>query len=688
MRLSAVSTSRHGFFSELCRTHLLLVVLLIASVTFVACSDDPTSTGSELEPEPQPEEIDVVVEGVVTVEDSEESAEGAEVLVFRDDLDDAVGQASTGEEGAYEITFNVPEDDTPDELRLEVNAEGFEGYSDSFPFSTEVSRDVQLQAVTSEAVATGKVSDADSGDGIENATVTGVRTETGEQLFQVISDAAGDYEAVIEVAEEPGEVTITADAEDFESAEETVAFNEEMIVDLALDPSVMEATASGIVAKVRTNEGIEGATVTGLRTDNGMTLFEVTTDSDGGYTNTFEIADEPFEVTIIAAAAGFESVEETIPFTPEASIDFFLESAFISIGTIEELQKIGNEEGYPLDGRYSLNSDLFAQSTEEWNNGKGFSPIGDNISPFSGTLEGNGFRIFGLTIDRENENNVGLFGRSNQYSEVRNLEIVQIDLTGGSSVGGVSGHNKGKINNIKISGKVTGRFSVGGVAGQNFFSFPNFSEITNVHAEIEVRGLGRVGGLVGWSWSGRIFDSTFAGTVASDFTGSVGGLIGRMRAGIVENSYACVEVDGEGYEDIGGLVGEAISSINISNSYAIGSVVGGTRVGGFIGSLTEAGQFSDRGSVTVSYSAVNVSGDSDVAGFIAVNGGDLDGNYWDSDATDQEDGIGRGRSGGVFALTTDQMQGDAAEDNMEGFDFQEIWRTVIGGYPALQWEEQ
>ena len=961
MRLSAPFISRHDFLCELRRIHLLLVVLLIASVTFVACSDDPTSTGSELEPEPQPEEIDVVVEGVVTVEDSEESVEGAEVLVFRDDQDDAVGQTSTGEAGAYEITFNVPDDDTPDELRLEINAEGFEGYSDAFPFSTEVSRDVQLQAVTTEAIATGRVSDADSGDGIENATVTGTRTETGEQLFQVTSDATGDYEADIEVAEEPGEVTITADAEDFGSAEETVAFEEEITVDFALQPSTMEAAASGMVTDAGTSDGIEGATVKGVRAVDGSTLFEATTATDGSYAASFEVADEPAEVTLTATAEAFESSEETVEFAEDITVDFALEASPISvtasgtvtdeetgdgiegasvialrsdtdfelfdvttdangvyeatfevdaqdepaevtikadangfesssdtvafdeelsidfalvaettsvtvsgevtredtgdaiaevgvtgtnpqtgnqlfetqtntegayeasfevrlldepseimltftnedfeeseftvdfeeriavnvtlqpieinvsisgvvtaeqegtevegatvrvltveeeeelasgesglsgeyalsfvvlapdapeqlliqaddnrfsevsqtvvfdvsvvqdislpsipISTIEELQKIGLDVDYPIDGWYVQINNIDAIETENWNNDRGFIPIGDDTIPFGGFYDGSGFEIYDLKIDRTGENGVGLFGHVDNEGKLININLISVRIKGSLDTGGLVGRSEGFIRNSQVTGSVGGSSRVGGLVGSATGPGCDSSTVGKIEfskSSVEIEGRGSVGGLIG-STCGKIRDSSTSGTItAVAALSNVGGLVGRVLNGSVESSFANVNVYAPDGNRVGGLIGIVDGSIStsISTSYATGAVTGDSEVGGLIGTVNNSK------SVSECFAAGNTVGHADVGGLIGVNAGDVEATFWDTEMTGQNNGIGRGILVGTTGLTTDQMQGDAAEDNMEGFDFQEIWRTVIGGYPALQWEEQ
>jgi hypothetical protein len=51
------------------------------------------------------------------------------------------------------------------------------------------------------------------------------------------------------------------------------------------------------------------------------------------------------------------------------------------ISTIEELQKIGNDPGYTLDGEYELARDIDVSETVNWNNGAGFTPIGTDSNP-------------------------------------------------------------------------------------------------------------------------------------------------------------------------------------------------------------------------------------------------------------------------------------------------------------------
>ena len=77
----------------------------------------------------------------------------------------------------------------------------------------------------------------------------------------------------------------------------------------------------------------------------------------------------------------------------------------IDISSAEDLQRIGNDPAYPLNGDYRLTQNIDATATAGWNEGAGFDPIGhytDDRShqDFSGTFDGQGHTISGLVINR------------------------------------------------------------------------------------------------------------------------------------------------------------------------------------------------------------------------------------------------------------------------------------------------
>lgn len=196
-----------------------------------------------------------------------------------------------------------------------------------------------------------------------------------------------------------------------------------------------------------------------------------------------------------------------------------------------------------LSANYALGRDIEAAETASWNGGAGFAPIGLHTGGFGGQLDGMNRVITGLTIYRPRNDYVGLF--SSLRGAVRNLGLLDIDVTANSHAGTFAGHNTGILENSYASGHVStaveGGYSesatgtAGGLVGSNGFD----GVIRNAYSMVSVDGFERLGGIAG-SNSG-VIDSVYAtGRVAGDTRGDAlfafGGLVGA-NFGQVTNAY-------------------------------------------------------------------------------------------------------------------------------------------------------
>ncbi len=102
-----------------------------------------------------------------------------------------------------------------------------------------------------------------------------------------------------------------------------------------------------------------------------------------------------------------------------------------------------------------------------YNGGLGFEPIGSVTQPFTSILEGNGFRIINLYINRPGMNNVALFGKLQNGSTVRNLGMTGwlSTINGNQFVGSLAAVAEGNLQNVYSRVPVSGDFFVGGIAG-------------------------------------------------------------------------------------------------------------------------------------------------------------------------------------------------------------------------------
>ena len=313
----------------------------------------------------------------------------------------------------------------------------------------------------------------------------------------------------------------------------------------------------------------------------------------------------------------------------------------------------------------------------KWTRDNGWLPIGIGESSFSATFDGNDLTIANLYINRSGRADpgaAGLFGRSS--GDVRRIEMIDVDLTGGSWVGGLVGLNEGNITSIYATGKVLGggyfgAVGVGGLAGANNGSIThsyvtgsvsgidsvgglvgsNGGSITHSYATGDVSGGRFIGGLVGGS-DGNITHSYATGDVSGD-NQSIGGLVGS-NGGSIAYSYATGDVSGDS-SSVGGLTGWHGGSI--VSSYATGDVSGGyKRAAGLVG------ENFYNATIIATYATGRVFGnDGYVGGFVGNGGGAISASYWDVETSGQSTSVGiyissDGVLGGVEGKTTTQLQ--------------------------------
>ncbi|HWX66580.1 MAG TPA: YDG domain-containing protein [Rhodanobacter sp.] len=216
-----------------------------------------------------------------------------------------------------------------------------------------------------------------------------------------------------------------------------------------------------------------------------------------------------------------------------------------------------------MAGHFALGSNIDATATSGWNAGAGFTPIGASTA-FSGTFDGLGHTIGGLTINRPSTSLVGLFAIANAGAEIRNIGLAGGSVIGNSDVGGLVGIGIGSfsIDNSYSTGSVSGNSSLGGLVGAG-----GDVAISNSFTTGSVSGPGAfVGGLLGYgSATDTVNNSYTTGNVAG--SNYVGGLAGNLQHGSINNSYVSGRVTGGGYT--GALVGFSYGSVN--NSYATSS---------------------------------------------------------------------------------------------------------------------
>ncbi|MBN2487135.1 MAG: hypothetical protein JXB34_14265, partial [Bacteroidales bacterium] len=367
------------------------------------------------------------------------------------------------------------------------------------------------------------------------------------------------------------------------------------------------------------------------------------------------------------------------------------------IATLENLYWISQNE-VSWDKYFIQTADIDAAGTSAWNGGEGWAPVGNNLNMFSGSYNGNGHSISGLTINR-NGNFQGFFGYIDTTGKVTNLNLLSINFQVVIDFsGGLSAYNYGIIQNCSVAGSIvsTANAKAGGLAGHNLGTIDSCLAAVTVNSSP-----GSAAGLVNTN-DGIISNSSASGETLSD-EGNAGGLVyinnnqitncssagnssswwAGNAAGFVTANYGHIEQcfsTGNAFAMDGSCGGFALNNYGtIANSYASGSAGCGM-------STTAGLVYANYGMVNNCYSTGSVSSGMDTPnGLIAYNlGGTVIDSYWDINTS------GTVSSKGGTGKTSAEMKKAGTFPNWE---FASIWHIDEtagtpdnGGYPSLAWQ--
>lgn len=309
------------------------------------------------------------------------------------------------------------------------------------------------------------------------------------------------------------------------------------------------------------------------------------------------------------------------------SAGFGTEANPYQITSWSQLQNINNSAVLSSGYHFTLENDLNSSSaaynlyaSNSAHSGAGWDPIGDSTHSFNGHFNGQDHTISDLTINSSHDDS-GLFGYTSTGSELANLVLTSIHISGTGYVGGLVGYNQGAINNTSVNGQVNASAAnLGGLVGANYGSVLNSNSTATVEGDSN-----SVGGLVGYNSDDATISSSYSVSTVTGRGTNIGGLVGSNH-GTINTSYAASSVTGEtsGYNGryTGGLVGW--NNGTITSTYATSTVNSASyNVGGLVGR-------NDGGSISQSYALGAVSGTSTVGGLIGfnLNGGTASDSYY------------------------------------------------------------
>ena len=282
-------------------------------------------------------------------------------------------------------------------------------------------------------------------------------------------------------------------------------------------------------------------------------------------------------------------------------------------------------DGKSMSGQtFVLDNDIYLNDVSDFENWSDtapenvWTPIGtmvpDYISDFScflchgfsGVFDGSGFSIIGLYISRDDYRCSGLFGYSDELSEISNVnmtyEYINSTYSSNSYVGGITAYSNGKISNCTNNGSISSSsFSSdsysygGGIAGYSTAAISNCTNngtVTSSSSRYDSCG----GGIVGESIA-EINNCTNNGSVTSFSSDSSygGGIAGTSSATISNCKNSGNISSSSSSHDLsfccgGGIAGSSSATIsnctnngNISSSFDFYNQYHDSFAGGIVG---------------------------------------------------------------------------------------------------------
>lgn len=376
------------------------------------------------------------------------------------------------------------------------------------------------------------------------------------------------------------------------------------------------------------------------------------TDEDGNY----EFLDALWKLSVMANGISYGGLQGTGQTGEVNSIHDIFYTFISNANQLSGIQHYaekshfgpsGTNEFNILDANFLLKNDIDASDLSNYETIARRKNKDGTDQSYTGTFDGLGNRIIGLTADK------GLI--ANNGGTVRNLEIYSSVFTG-ENAGAVASNNSGWISNVTgLGNSITGTGSIGGMAGVNRGLMEKLSDQSTVIARENtiaggIAGTNRgsifnaqtnsavttnidstdgkasqMGGIAGVNYDGNGEASGISNVSAHGVTGkklhtkTAGGIVG-MNHGTIHEAYNESVLNGS--TGIGGIAGsnqndanKTASISNVANAMEIIGDAGSTDVGGLVGNQ-QSGAISD------GRNTGTISGSQNVGGMVGTNGKD------------------------------------------------------------------
>lgn len=253
------------------------------------------------------------------------------------------------------------------------------------------------------------------------------------------------------------------------------------------------------------------------------------------------------------------------------------------IKTTQQLSNIRKNlwASYRLEDDIVFKTADFSKKGSFYNEGKRWEPIGTKDEPFCGNFDGNGHCISNIIVNRPDETFCGLFSYS--YGEIKNLRILDFNITGRYTCAGMVGCNYGFISNCSNHGEINifepdseaYPMFYGTICGYNEGVISRCFNTANIYSADFNRGDSfAFGGIVlrndSENGRGGIITECYNSGNITTTKGEAGGIVNTNYSGTIIDCYNSGKI--KAYQEAGGIAAFSHRG-TISNCYNVGMAI-------------------------------------------------------------------------------------------------------------------
>ncbi len=184
-------------------------------------------------------------------------------------------------------------------------------------------------------------------------------------------------------------------------------------------------------------------------------------------------------------------------------------------------------------GKIYAGTDITIGGDIDMSSVNGYTPIGNDENPYTGTFDGDNHKISNLNIIGEGK--AGLFGTNG--GTVKDVNIDGINIEGGTTVGAIAGDNQGAISKCTVSGIAASGNSVKGLIAAGIAGF-NSGTVTECKVtDVGITSNGYCGGIVAQNLDeASITKCIVNGSTTITGGSATGGIVGYNDGGTIGGS--------------------------------------------------------------------------------------------------------------------------------------------------------